>query len=235
MTLAKVITVCDDPEPGVIHSKFAIRRLYVENDLLPALEAAGFSASVFPAVTPKRSAILNGKIHYAGQSLKVNTHGCPNNFMSNFILWQECVERDTTLLICEDDALLTPDAAEVVPPAVEEFASLPDEGDILFLLAQSPSVRGLVRRHPVADAEGVGETMLRLKLSHDLSCTAAYAVRPKAAQALIDRALRIGHDATDSFVHHAFMDGEIGVLIPRDYKRTFMLHEIWEPYCHAPA
>ena len=104
MIEARVITVCEDPEPGVIHSKFAIRRLYVENDLLPALAAAGIPASVFPAVTPKRARISDGKIHYAGQSLKVNSHGCPNNFMSNYLLWQECVETGRTMLICEDDA-----------------------------------------------------------------------------------------------------------------------------------
>ena len=78
-------------------------------------------------------------------------------------------------------------------------------------------------------------TLIRLRDTSDLSCTAAYAVRPKTAAALLQRAEEKGHEATDCFVHTALREGRIGVVVPKDYRSTFMLHEVWEPYCHTPT
>ena len=65
---ARAITVCEDPEPGLVHSKFPIRRRYVEATLVPALRAIGLDASVFPAVTPKESEVRDGRLHARSRS-----------------------------------------------------------------------------------------------------------------------------------------------------------------------
>jgi len=233
MIAARVITVCDPAEPGVVHSKFSVRRRYVEGKLIPSLQASGLDASVFQAITPKRSVIKDGRIHAGGLSVALNNHGCPNNFLSNMLLWRECVTTGGTLLICEDDALLPDGAVGVVTAALDDFDRDEDRGDILFLLAQNPSVRDLIRCHPEDAITPAAGSLVRLGYANDLSCTAAYALRPVAAAALLERSEEKGHDATDCFVHTAFREGRIGVVVPKDYQNTFMLHEVWEPYCHT--
>lgn len=229
--IARVITVVKSGQG--IHSKFKNRRAHVEQVLLPSLRAIGIEAELFPAIMgsdvnmdgARQCALHRGKRIRIGE-------GCTGNLLSNYELWHLSVERNEPVLILEDDAILPPANAAVVKATLEVFDRLPPKRDILYLLSQSPFIKNTLKRYLPEDLLPEAHGMLRLKATNDLACTAAYVVNPASAKALMERIDRFPTRPTDGYVHTAFREGAIGVMLPFNHDRCFMLNENWAEWNH---
>jgi GR25 family glycosyltransferase involved in LPS biosynthesis len=184
------------------------------------------SAEIFPAVISEDCRIADGKVGYGGFAFVLHD-GHVANFYSNLMLWQLSVQTQSMIVILEDDALLPSAHAPGVVAALREFESLPDAGEILYLLSQEPtSLATHLKSYPPARLSPLGPLLLRLANNHDdLAGTAAYAVKPVAARRLIEFAGERGIYPTDGFIGRAMNSGKISVLLCCDYTECFFLHD----------
>jgi len=186
------------------HSKFIRRRKYVENTLLPFLQKNfSYEASIFKAITPNDFTSLPDTPEgtfgiYKDYKIRVH-YGSFGNFISNFMLWKECVDTNEPILILEDDAYLPQENVSVINSALPRYEVMHNnDNSILYLQSAIPS-------HPtnlhdyVWDSEGGG--LIKIKSTGDLSGTAAYCVNPVVAKSLMERAMIDGCRATDGFIH----------------------------------
>jgi hypothetical protein len=75
--------------------------------------------------------------------------------------------------------------------------------------------------------------MIRRVLKHnDFAGAAGYAVRPTAARALIDFALRVGTQPPDGHIHRALEAGLIGIVALANDQMGFMLNDHWADWNH---
>lgn len=217
------------------HSKFVLRRKYVEQVLLPQMQNLQIgTVKIFPAITPRNFTTIyeEGKIFGKYEDYKIQVHfGCFGNFMSNFIIWKECISIDEPILILEDDALLPLANQEIIVNAIRKYEQQHfDENAILYLLSQIPS-------QPTQLHDYYGKmqhkNLIRLIDTADLSGTAAYCVNPFSARTLIDRAVKNGMLPTDGFIHTAQKERTLDVLFPVEYKKCFMLNDHFAAWNHV--
>ncbi len=244
MISAQVITVVDplvSPENVPVccthytHSKFVHRKKYVESTLLPALLSLGFDARMFPAVVDTDFTREGDNISYDKlclKNLKV-AYGGIGCFLSHVSLWSLCVARNETILILEDDALLPDTSVATISVSVKEYDDLPDYGDILYLLGALPYHATEMHLYMPQELKPVSSTLCRVSPVRDLSGTAAYAIKPKAAQKLLDRIQKIPMCAVDGFIHGAVKDKELTVVVPKNFKHVFMLNEHFAEWNHT--
>jgi GR25 family glycosyltransferase involved in LPS biosynthesis len=224
MAHVRIISI-ENPRALHVHSKFIRRREYVENELLPYLKTLPFdSADIFRAITGWDYVREGNIVRYQDVQLQIGV-GCLGNFLSNYMLWQLAITLNSAILILEDDALLPKQNADNVLAAINDYEKLPDNGDILYLLSESPSAANELKSYHKSHLGERINSLQRLKTTNDLSCTAAYCVRPKSAQCLVAEAQVEGTAATDGFIHRLFNRRGIGVLLPTAYERGFMLHD----------
>jgi len=227
----------DPPCTDYRHSKFVRRRRYVQDVLLPQMAGLG-DAAIFDAVTDADFTILPGTpavVTYRDVRLTVD-YGSTGNLLSHLMLWRECVAAGRPLLILEDDAELPAGHEVAVAVALDAFGSTVYDGPaVLHLLSAVPW-------HPTArkefpDGEPFGLHLIRLRSAGDLSGTAAYAVNPAGAAALLGEAERLPTLPTDGFIDRAFRACVLDVFVPADYRRGFTLYEHfadWQ-HTHRPA
>ncbi len=215
-----------------MHSKFALRRKYVEKTMLPKIQSMGLNAEIFKAVIDGDFSFDGKKVFYANLNL-IAESGNVGCFLSHIMLWRLCVERGLTLLVMEDDASLPVEHESTVLGALKEFDSRPDEGDILYLQGQVPYMEIGLHDYAPHTLVTLGDSLYRVSATSDMSGTAAYAIRPIAAQRLFNRVLKTPMCPVDGFIHHTFNAGEIGVVVPKDFKRVFMLNEHYAEWNHV--
>jgi GR25 family glycosyltransferase involved in LPS biosynthesis len=228
MALLTRIIAVTAPAPG-IHSKFKRRLEHVKNTLVPSLKAIGLQPEIFPAIIGGSVTVADGAIGWRGMRLKLGS-GCIGNLLSNYELWRLADETNQPVLILEDDAILSKDNSVVSALAV--FTSMSDPDDILFLLGQNPSVKDTLKRYAASEVKVLGGGLARLWRTADLSCTAAYCVKPAAARALMKRLPWMPTRPTDGFVHQALRTGDIGVIVQENPAQGFMLNENWAEWNH---
>lgn len=230
--LTRVIAVCT-PDPA-IRSKYHRRREMLETVLLPQLRHAGLNPEIFPAIISAHLKPENGYLEHRGLRIQLG-EGCPGNLLSNYELWRLSAEQNQPVLILEDDALLPPERAPLVVAALREFLTWTEPNDLLYLLSESPSIKGAMRNYTAADAIPRGQYLSRLIRTGDLSCTAAYCVKPAAARVLMSRIDKAPTRPTDGYVHTAQMEGAINVAVLQRSADAFLLNEVWAPWNHLPT
>ncbi len=238
--IARIITVIPSKEnaasvsfyTGHLHSRFVLRRKYVEKTLLPQIKSMGVSAEMFKAVTDADFKFDGKTLEYLDLNLDFE-YGNAGCFLSHVILWRLCVSEKMTLLVMEDDAYLPPEHQNTVLEALKEYDSRPDEGDLLYLLGQLPYREIGLHDYPAHTLTSIGNSLSRAHPVNDVSGTAAYAIRPVAAQRLLDRVPKLPICAVDGFIHKAINAGEVGVAVPKDFKHVFMLNEHFAPWNHV--
>lgn len=229
--LTRIIAVTAH-KPG-LHSKFAIRLNHVRSTLIPSLAAIGLQPEIFPAIIGSDIKRSVSQAWYDGLTVGLSTHsGCIGNLFSNYELWKLSVRANEPVLILEDDASLPASNAPFVQDALKFFCSAPSRQDVLYLLGQSPSIKDSIRHYELSQLAPISAHLARLLHTEDLSCTAAYAVTPAAAQRLIGRLNGSLLVPTDGYLHTAQKEGAIGVIVQRDPKRGFMLNDNWADWNH---
>ncbi len=224
-------------EQGVVcgsfmHSKFARRRKYVDEVLLPKMLGLGLKAEIFSAVTDADFAREENIITYQDLKLRIE-YGSVGCFLSHVMLWRLCESLNCALFVLEDDASLPPEHEATVVDALRQYDALPDTGDILYMQGQLPYAEIGIHLYPSHTTTPLDQTsLLRVNSVHDLAGTAAYAIKPVAAKKLLDRITRIPMCAVDGFIHGAVNAKEIGVLVPADFHHVVMLHEHFAPWNH---
>ena len=210
------------------HSKFVIRRKYVEEILLPQMSGL-VMAKIFNAVVPEQLKLSteNGLTYATLCDIKIRVReGIFANFASHFLLWQECISLNKCVLILEDDAYLPTQNVAVVSDSLQKYEMEHfSENSLLYLQSQIPSTPHL---HTYTSEPS--KNLLKLIHTGDLSGTAAYCVNPTVAKTLIKIALREDlragfYQATDGFVHSCQYDKFLDVLLPKDNSHCFMLHD----------
>ena len=229
------VEVTSPPDPNVNcnhhrHSKYTVRRQHVENTLLPQLKRMGFdSAEIFKAVTEEDFTWKDGIISWKSLHFDIGP-GIPGNFISHYALWDICVALNSALLILEDDALLPQTSEADVREAIDQYDKLPDTGSILYLQSQVPYLPNSIKSYHSSTFAYQCGSLVGLGTCSDMAGTAAYCIRPKAASVLMARALALGTNPTDCFIHTAFNERAIGVLVST--KSAFLLHEHWAAWNH---
>lgn len=228
--MARIIAVTE-LKPG-IHSKFARRLKHVRETLIPSLVSIGLQPEVFPAILGRDVPTApDGGYFFDGKTIRMD-HGCIGNLMSNYSLWKLCVDRGEPLLILEDDAILPDANSWAVRYALEDFMRVSNKSDILYLLGKNPSREDAVKSYSGSEISKINGHLARVVDTNDLSCTAAYCVRPESAMALINRIDKTPARATDGYVHTAQRDGAIGVVVQIEPTNGFMLNDNWAEWNH---
>jgi len=231
--IARVISVHPHQwKPGV-HSKFVRRWKHVQEVLLPSIRSMDIEAEPIEAVlSVDLPPVVNGKLTFDGLELTIG-EGCTGNTLSNYLLWKLAVERNESVLILEDDAIMSPHNAYYVEGALDSFGAMNTGfSDILYLLSQCPYLKDTYKGYHPSECQPIDRFITRLKSTADLACTAAYVVTPKAARVLIDRLTKAPTVPVDGFVHRAFRDGVLGVVVQRDPMKGFMLNDNWAEWNH---
>ena len=228
--LTRIIAVTNFSAKGV-HSKFVRRLAHVRDTLMPSLRAIGLEPEIFPAIIGSEVPFVDGKAAHRNLRLMPGS-GCVGNLLSNYELWKLSVEENQAVLILEDDAILPPDNQLVLKNALEAFLALKSGMDILYLLGQSPSIKDSPRRYSQGEVINLGSHLCRLKSTADLSCTAAYMVKPVAASVLMARIDKAPTVPTDGYIHTALREGAIGVVVQSDPSKGFMLNDNWAEWNH---
>jgi len=228
--LTRIISITNPIAAGV-HSKFVRRLTHVESVLMPSLRAIGLEPEIFPAILGSSLHAEGGKVQYRGITLTLG-YGCTGNLLSNYELWRLSAESGEPVLVLEDDALLPPANSESLRVAVGSFINKCSENDALYLLGESPSVNGLLKSYHPSQLERFSDDLNRLRSGEDLSCTAAYVVTPGAARVLIERLDKSPTLPTDGYLHAAFRDGAVGIVVQADPTKGFMLNENFAEWNH---
>lgn len=235
---AKVINVRRPTGDGV-HSKFAIRRTYVDEVFIPRIcDTLGLEVEVFPAIT-HHDTTTEGRVVTTNDG-RLSTRLGPQPsyvyvFLSHLALWSECAAGDECMLIFEDDARLPDSSVAVVRKALADYeAGDPGQADMLYLQAELPYAKEAIRDYNDKYLEPANGSLMRVLEAPDTSGSASYALRPAAARQLVRRAAEKEQNSPDFYFHVAHKEGYIGIQIAKDFRNTFMLHEVWEPYNHTP-
>lgn len=232
--IARIIAVA--PGAQQMHSKYARRSQYAREVLLPLVR--GLSAvrecAIFDAVTPAQIRVADNFLHVQGlPSVRLGTHGCAGNFMSNVALWMECAAGDETMLILEDDARLEPGHVGTVDAACAGLR--PADGKrVLYLLSECPYQQSM-KRYAASQLEAVpgAPGLRRVVRCSDTAGTAAYALTPDAAKSLLAALPERTHGPTDWYLNTAAMQRQdVEIVVPAEYQKCFTLHEVWEPWNH---
>ncbi len=213
------------------HSKFVRRKKYVNEVLRPQIESLGIETDIFPAVVDTDFGRVGNTITYKDLSLTVE-YGIVGCYLSHVMLWRLCIEKNETIFVIEDDALLPAENQANVLSALKEYDSIPDHGDILYLLAQLPYARVGIHHYPDHILRPLSTGLRRAYPVNDTSGTAAYAIRPNAAKKLLERVLKVPIIAVDGFLHGAVKARDIGFAVPTDFKKIFMLFEHFADWNH---
>ncbi len=219
-----------------LHSKFVRRKKYVEEILRPQIEKFGIETDLFPAIVDTDFERVGNDITYKDLRLVVE-YGIVGCYLSHVMLWRLCVEKDCPLLVLEDDALLPAESESNIASALKEYESLPDSGDILYLLGQLPYIKVGLHNYAEHTLKPVGNVLRRAYPVHDMSGTAAYAIRPAAAKKLLERVPKVPTIAVDGFIHGTVKAKEVSVVVPANFKNVFMLDDhfgSWN-HIHTPA
>ena len=230
--LTRIITITEPSSHT--HSKYRVRRRYVDRTLIPSLTAAGFDPVIFGAVTPLQIKVDPPHTHAVFRSLTLELgYGCTANLLSNYELWRLCVESGEPVLVLEDDAFLPAENAAHVKAAVDSFtaAAAPDSADVLYLLSQCPYRKDTLKNrfYGITYADG----LVVVDRKSDLSCTAAYVVTPAAARVLMNHIADEKTAPTDGYLAKMLDQGRIKVCAQSDVSRGFMLHEAWADWNHT--
>lgn len=239
MAHARIISIADPPGsplPGIScddvrHSKWIRRRRYVEKSLLPQVQRMGFhSAAIFNAIDPRQYAIEGGMAVWGDLRIPAGDyHGC---FLSNYSLWKYCAAIGEAVLVLDDDARIPQSNEPYIVDCIREYESGPYSADVLYLLTAIPHMEHATRKYAPGQCKRLSRRLQRILSHGDLSGAAAYCIRPKAAEALIRRAGRIGTVAPDANMHRALMDGEIGMLAMVDDQMGVMYNDHWSKWNH---
>ncbi len=214
------------------HSKFVRRKRHVEERLMPRIASFGIDVKIFPAVIDTDFELKDLVITF--KDLRLNfERGIIGCYLSHVMLWRLCMEQNCALLVLEDDALLPPEHEENVQAMLAEYDALPDAGDYLYLQAQLPYHPTDIHNYPDWTLKAVSANLRKTFPIHDLAGTAAYAIKPLAAQKLLDRVVKVPVIPVDGFMHGAVNARDVGVLVPADFKRVFMLDGHYEPWNHV--
>ena len=248
MAHARIISVDIDepPDPSapctsIRHTRWAKRRLHVENSLLPQIKRMQFeTAEITRATVPHDFAVSTDTLKWNDTSFKISYSLSKNPdfieyqilscFLSHFRLWNLCIELNTTLLILEDDAWLPADREPYVRETIAYYERIADENCILYLQSQVPYLPNSMKSYPKHTYMTISGPLIRLAACNDLSGTAAYCVRPSAAKKLLSRSIKVGIEAADCIVHQSFNTHEIGVYVVE--KECFLLNEHWAAWNH---
>ena len=236
--------------PGVAcdskhHSKWAIRRTYVESKLLPQIQRLGFqTADFFEAITDDHFTLdarpgPHGQNPYGNVTLGTACFNFTNlsnheigGFLSHYQLWELCVKLGQPVLILEDDALLPLDNEKPVTEAMRYYESLPDMASLLYLQSQVPYAPNALKSYPSSTLGSKLGPLIQLNTCQDLAGTTAYCIQPAAALNLMARGRVRGMSNVDGFIHRALNEQSINVLIPQDCQRGIMLNEHWAAWNH---
>ncbi len=232
MSIENPVALAGAPPSHHRHPKWVIRRKYVENQLLPQIKNHFENTEIFSAVTEDHFSTnwTDRTLAFNGKNFKLGDNGIPGNFLSHYVLWEYCAAADVTLLVLEDDALLPPANETAVCETINKYGQMPDDATILYLQSQIPWHETAL--HTYSQLRNLDDGFVGLTVCADLSGTAAYAIKPAAAKKLMPRALERGTSPTDSFLHTAFNDGVIGVMLPKNYQQGFMLNEHFAAWNH---
>jgi len=229
-------TSCDNYR----HSKFVIRRKYVESQLIPAMQqmpyesVVAFQAVIDPDITdgpPQNGAYRT--IIWKGVQFPVDVAACIPCFLSHYALWKECVTSGQCYFIMEDDARLPEDSAKLIYDTVMEYERGPYGGDVLYLLSAVPYSQFALRTYCREFVKPISDLLKRIIHHHDFAGTTAYVVRPQSAQALIDRTTKAVMTTPDGHLHRAFNEGLLGILAMAEDKRGLMLNDHWSEWNHV--
>lgn len=222
------------------HSKYVRRKQYVDEVLLPALGKINYfrTVEVFPAITPDDFVQSEHAITY--KQVQLNFQGTfPANFLSNYVLWKECVEKNKTMLILEDDAFLPSQNIQTIISAIEQYEKLPSLNSILYLLSQCPQ-NTQMKEYKKSKLISFNDNFFEWipdrtytssdDLYEDVSGTAAYVVTPTVAKLLCEFAEKTGAECTDRFVGRACSENKISIFIPNQFDKLFLLHEQLEDW-----
>ncbi len=141
-----------------------------------------YPLTVFPAITPQSYAEVPSydqryRQHHFGYDLTLGELGC---LLSHRSLWEECVRRNQTLCILEDDVELSADFSVILHQALAKES----QWDILRFLAE----RWDRWRVPVL---GLREDRILTHYPRPAMGTAAYLIQPQAARQLLRMTERI--------------------------------------------
>jgi len=214
------------------HSKHIRRKEYVDTVLFPLISKSFDDTQLFDAITPDDYTLVNNIIKFKGVQFKF-AGTFPANFLSNYMLWKQCVELNEPMLILEDDALLPENKVETVKKAIEEFLNLPNGNHFLYLLSQHPQNTKMkdftmseivpfdkhffsIRPLPNTNSDQIFE---------DIGGTAAYVITPDTAQTLCKLAESEIGENTDRFIGKSNANKHIKMLFYKEYGDLFILYE----------
>lgn len=231
-----IVGVAPSPHPGVgcehsQHSKFVRRRQYVKQTLIPQLQAMGLETDIFPAVVDGDFVREGNTIFYKDMTFPVD-YGQIGCFLSHVMLWKLCIEKNCTLLVLEDDALLPAEHQANVLEALKQYDELPDQGYTLYLQGQLPYAQYGIHLFPAHTLYVVTPGLRHAFPINDLAGTAAYAIKPLAAKRLLERMRTMPISAVDGSIHRAVNERVIRVLVPANFHHVFMLNDHWAAWNH---
>lgn len=246
MAHVRIISV-ENPVPGgsgtscdnYRHSKFVIRRKYVENELVPSMLRQPYeSVEPFKAVVDPDFAYLIDRtgggygITWQGVTFSMADCPCPPCYLSHHCLWNMCVATGKTLLVLEDDVKLSPENEKLVYDTVAEYENGPYESDVLYLLTAIPYSETSLRTYAHKECRPISGKLKRVQRHNDFAGTAAYAIRPNAAKALLHRTAEIGAFSPDSMLHNSLNERRIGIVVMTKDCKGFMYNDHWSRWNH---
>lgn len=192
---------------GVINSIFLFRFDAVTPDLVPDLMREHNLKWTYPRT---------GSTYDMRSGLKLSAYqtNAPRKrvacFLSHFLLWKECLERDESMFIFEHDALFT---GELPVELLEE-----SRYDIIGL--NDP--RGATRRsdvfHKFVQDRGEGVIVCpKVDLDHvpqGIAGNSAYFIKPNGAKKLLSLVKEYGAWPNDAIMCRQLLAGKLGVLNP---------------------
>jgi len=247
MAHVKIVSV-ENPIPGgpgtgcdnYRHSKFVIRRKYVEDVLSPQMKKMPYeSVELFKAVTdPDFTPFIDKTeekfaVTWQGATFSLANCDCPACYLSHHSLWNECVATGKTLFILEDDAKLPPENEQLMYDTVAEYERGPYESDVLYLLSAIPYSQTAVRKYTHKGCRPISDKLKRVMFYGDFAGTAAYVIRPSAAKAMLNRTMELGAWSPDATVHHSFEEKRIGIVVMAEDSRGFMYNDHWSGWNHV--
>lgn len=215
------------------------RGQYIKNEVFPLLQKYGFSTFFYDAIMipdfvyNRRGDELYVKnydkyINYNNEIIPVglNNNDPPRNyeialFLGHYNLWKECVEKNTPMLIMEDDVMFTEDTVFYISKKIKKFV---DNEQLLYLQAVCPSSPTTYKTYKPDNLKDIGDYYLVSKNHTDFSGTCCYYITPSSAKILIKFVSIFGVICIDGFIHNCHKKTNLNICIPKEYTNTAKLH-----------
>lgn len=234
---AKIIALEAEKMTGEQAERYAPRKKYVQNILIPQLVDLGISASIWNGIVPKDIHQFEGEFCFRGKKFtwgrdRQGILADPYQVclaLGHMMIWEECIKTEKPTLVLEDDAFLESKNQNLIARTISEFQFLPpslSQASILYLQSTCPWRPGkCLKSYPPSSLLKVDRRFFGISEEwKDVSGTAAYFINPQTAVILLKYFSRSPLWNIDGMFDDLKTKGIIKILVPKKYKNNFKLH-----------